>query len=396
MSFKNKSTGHDLLSSDSDIELHNNTDDDQGNSDSEDEPDNMTYGDQWSNDSHIDLTHSDSLYESNMKNKNYRHHDYHHGNQDTTSNQFISSHNLKRQNLLQNELLYSSENEHESLLGREQNTNNNNKIIIILVVVLVITLIALVVALLTNSETKKIQPVIGKDCGSPPTISYGFYWITGSTPGAVSFYNCTDGYHGVGVGRVLCQKDGQWSNINFVCQKDCYKPPDVSDSTYSRSGIYSFYSCHQGLYPVGESTIICQDGTWSAVNFKCSKYCGQPPNIPFSAHQFNVATYRCFSGYVPVGEPSIICNARGQWSTGHLSCLKDCSTPPTISLSTACYSSTYAGSKVVYYCKSGYTGVGNPVTTCGSDGKWTTSNFYCKYIDCGTPPNIPYSKQQIS
>lgn len=98
-----------------------------------------------------------------------------------------------------------------------------------------------------------------------------------------------------------------------------------------------------------------------------------------------VASYHCISGYVPVGEPSIVCNARGQWSTGQLSCLKDCSTPTTISLSTAVYSSTYSGSKVVYYCKSGYTGIGNPVATCWSDGKWTTSNFYCKYI---APSNI--------
>lgn len=387
MSLQYNNTDDDLWNSDSGFEVHDNTDGDQGNSDNDYEVHNETYDDQWSNDSHMDLTHNDLPYSSDRNNQNTGYRDIQNyrdnENLDMIPTSSLNSSEPERQNMLQNELLNNKENKHKNVLGREQNTNDTNMIIIILVVVLVITLIALVVALLTNSNTQKIQPVIGKDCGSPPTILHGSYWISGSTPGAVSFYNCTYGYHGVGVGIVICQKDGQWSNINFVCQKDCSEPPHVIDSTYRRSGIYSFYRCHQGFYPVGESRIICQDGTWSAVIFKCSKYCGTPPNIPYSKQQISgymagaVTSYDCLNGYVAIGYTKRICNATGEWSLGNLTCLKDCSKPPNVA------DSTYdrSGISSFYRCHQGFYLVGESSIIC-KDGAWSAVKFKCsKYLD---------------
>lgn len=186
-----------------------------------------------------------------------------------------------------------------------------------------------------------------------------------------------------------------------VFSTNCSTPPDVTSSSYEISGTYTVYKCHRGFYPIGESTIVCQDGAWTSVKFNCSKYCGSPPNVPYSTHKTKsnmsgaVTTYRCLNGYVPVGETNIYCKANGEWSSTDLKCLKDCGRPPPIYHSNSFYQSTYTNSKVIYYCTSGYRRIGSPIATCQSDGKWTRSFFYCKYVETNSASDIQ-NKRNLS
>ena len=112
--------------------------------------------------------------------------------------------------------------------------------------------------------------------------------------GAVAIYRCKLGFELSGNDRRHCQTDGTWGpspaptcerksiSIQFCNNKlfsaiDCGNPPspDANGSvvnTGTSLGDTATYSCNDGFFLEGTTTIYCQnDGTWSDDAPKCNR-----------------------------------------------------------------------------------------------------------------------------
>ena len=60
------------------------------------------------------------------------------------------------------------------------------------------------------------------DCGTLETITNGNVLVNGGTTfNSIAMYNCSSGYHLVGMVNRVCQSSGQWNGSAPRCDRNC-------------------------------------------------------------------------------------------------------------------------------------------------------------------------------
>lgn len=241
-------------------------------------------------------------------------------------------------------------------------------------------------------------------CPDPEPFENGLVVGTDYSFGSDITFQCSNKYQITFESKQTCSAEGQWIGDVPVCQLiTCRFPPEVSGGqVVTVSHQYSMgdtieYSCNEGFYIVGETTMACsKSGVWAGTVPSCRRV--QCPileafsngNIHTTAYTFeSTATYNCASGYDLVGVATRTCLSGGTWSESAPSCVSvSCAPPGNIENGHAQYDSLTYGDVVVYVCDVGYQLIGVSVHTCDASGQWSEKIPACQLINCGAPPNV--------
>ncbi|GCC29611.1 hypothetical protein chiPu_0008054 [Chiloscyllium punctatum] len=217
-------------------------------------------------------------------------------------------------------------------------------------------------------------------------------------------YKCEEGFVLNTSASIECVRGGEWNPSPFSIQcipVRCGEPPvielgHVSGHNYSFGAIVA-YTCNTGFYVKGNKKRMCQaSGEWSGQLPSCQRVsCGDPPRIANGNVEIKNGTlfqsevrYYCDHGYRLVGNPIRTCQGNRHWySESSPSCaLVNCGHPPSLEHGHFKGSDSHLGSQVELYCEEGYAVSGDPVLTCGDDGKWGGNRMpECHRLRCPEP-----------
>ncbi|XP_072444221.1 sushi, von Willebrand factor type A, EGF and pentraxin domain-containing protein 1 isoform X6 [Chiloscyllium punctatum] len=217
-------------------------------------------------------------------------------------------------------------------------------------------------------------------------------------------YKCEEGFVLNTSASIECVRGGEWNPSPFSIQcipVRCGEPPvielgHVSGHNYSFGAIVA-YTCNTGFYVKGNKKRMCQaSGEWSGQLPSCQRVsCGDPPRIANGNVEIKNGTlfqsevrYYCDHGYQLVGNPIRTCQGNRHWySESSPSCaLVNCGHPPSLEHGHFKGSDSHLGSQVELYCEEGYAVSGDPVLTCGDDGKWGGNRMpECHRLRCPEP-----------
>ncbi|KAF7988440.1 hypothetical protein HCN44_001013 [Aphidius gifuensis] len=265
------------------------------------------------------------------------------------------------------------------------------------------------------------------DCGSPAQIENGnVELINGSTTiGSIIKYTCRDDYWLVGESKHECTREGKWSSPTPSCELITCEEPEVPAGSYVVGydlDIHSSieYHCDVGYLLHGEAKHTCEkSGDWSGEVPTCEYInCGKVLPILNGAieyvngttHLGSEITYSCTKNYRLNGITRRYCLDNRQWSDATPKCEEIRCTEPILAehgilsvtgndrmygrtiirTGTAENSNTGAtsykiGALVKYRCERGYKVIGEPLSTCEDNGKWSGEVPQCIFVDCGKP-----------
>ncbi|KAH3836214.1 hypothetical protein DPMN_109584 [Dreissena polymorpha] len=151
------------------------------------------------------------------------------------------------------------------------------------------------------------------------------------------------------------------------------------------------FLCYKGFLLVGRQEVRCTEhGNWSSVLPFCKQAdCGKPVAVANSVNETNVTTYgsfvrySCNAGYRLVGEPVSFCFLNEKWSPTPICTIRDCGPLEVPDSGSATVSATTFGSSEIYWCNKGYNLVGNQLRTCLQNGTWSGDKPSCIPKDCG-------------
>ncbi|XP_052280448.1 sushi, von Willebrand factor type A, EGF and pentraxin domain-containing protein 1-like [Dreissena polymorpha] len=235
-----------------------------------------------------------------------------------------------------------------------------------------------------------------KDCGRLSSPPNGALELNASTYGSLASTSCNVGYDLVGVPTLSCTSNGQWSNTLAICViKDCgviqaIGHGSVIFNTTTFESKMSFL-CDEGFLLVGQQEVRCTEhGHWSSVMPFCKQAdCGKPVAVANSVYETNGTTYgsfvrySCNAGYRLVGEPVSSCFLNEKWSQTPICTILECGPLEVPDSGNATVSSTTFGSSAIYWCNKGYHLVGNQLRTCLQNGTWSGDKPSCIPKDCG-------------
>ncbi|XP_057333972.1 sushi, von Willebrand factor type A, EGF and pentraxin domain-containing protein 1 isoform X2 [Microplitis mediator] len=268
------------------------------------------------------------------------------------------------------------------------------------------------------------------DCGAPAQIEYGEVNLLNKTTtvGSIAMYTCQDDYWLVGKPRHECTRDGKWSHQTPSCELITCEEPEVPNGSYVVGydlNIHSSieYHCEAGHLLNGEARHICQkNGEWSGrvptcEYIDCGKVLpmlsGTVEYVNDTTHLGSEITYSCTKNYRLNGVSRRYCLDNGQWSDATPKCEEiRCPEPilaehgilsvtgndrmygrtlvrtGTVENSNTGATSYKIGALAKYRCERGYKVVGEPLSTCEDNGKWSGEVPQCIFVDCGKPDNI--------
>ncbi|KAM8805390.1 complement factor H [Eudromia elegans] len=217
-------------------------------------------------------------------------------------------------------------------------------------------------------------------CRAPPEVHRAS--ITSSQaerylPGARVRYECETNFQLVGVNYIICT-NRQWSQPPTCRDLKCDPPPEIAGGKVQgvkkpkyMPGERAQYQCWQGFQMTGNSTVACENGTWTK-RPQCTgrdEKCGPAPTIEngdllsFPLQEYasgSTVQYKCPYLYVLKGSPTIRC-VEGQWTNPPV-CLVACTASKedmdrnNIELRWSTQTKLYAesGDIIEFECKIGY------------------------------------------
>ncbi|CAD1479335.1 unnamed protein product, partial [Heterotrigona itama] len=276
------------------------------------------------------------------------------------------------------------------------------------------------------------------DCGAPAQIEFGSVTLINGTTTVKSLavYTCLEDYWLVGEARQECTKEGKWSNDTPSCELITCEEPEVPAGSYVVGydlNVHSAieYHCEAGYLLQGESRHTCgRDGEWSGEVPTCEYVdCGKvlpvlngaAEYVNGTTHLGSEITYSCTRNYRLNGVSRRYCLDNGQWSDATPKCEEiRCPEPiyaehgilsvtgndrmygrTLIRTGTPENSNTGAtsykiGALAKYRCERGYKVVGEPLSTCEDNGKWSGEVPRCVYVDCGKPEHIQHGRYTLT
>ncbi|XP_029470305.1 sushi domain-containing protein 1 isoform X2 [Rhinatrema bivittatum] len=249
------------------------------------------------------------------------------------------------------------------------------------------------------------------DCGFPLSLPNSLFELqTNTTFGSEVIYKCQKGFvPESGNGASICTAEGTWEGASLTCKAiDCGDPPEILHSFITGNyttvfGSEVLYECKEGFYSERGNSVVCtENGAWEVPTLHCKAVdCGAPPSVsnatprPSSNTTYgSTVFYECHYGYVAEDrKQTVICNAKGEWE-GVIDCTEiDCGKPIIIPNTEMIWNnSTRLGSVVHYRCRDGFYDVGSKNhSQCTRNQTWEAIAFFCKEIECGTPPGIQHA-----
>jgi hypothetical protein len=137
------------------------------------------------------------------------------------------------------------------------------------------------------------------------------------------------------------------------------------------------------------------NGTVSYLHIYVAKTCGHPGNVPHSRRIGDVfvfgsrVIFYCDTGYTLAGAQMIQCLATGQWSSAAPECTAiDCGPldPPPNGYVVS--GATRYNSIAEYRCQPGYQLKGAEMRMCQIDGNWDGNPATCETADCHSLPTL--------
>ncbi|XP_044179765.1 sushi, von Willebrand factor type A, EGF and pentraxin domain-containing protein 1-like isoform X5 [Acropora millepora] len=233
-------------------------------------------------------------------------------------------------------------------------------------------------------------------CADPGLPSNGRRDGSDFSHGRTVTFQCNDKYSLVGDESMSCN-DGVWSAELPQCKAPCADPGlpsngrrDGSDFSHGRTVTFQ---CNDKYSLVGDESMSCNDGVWSAESPQCKAPCadpGLPSNGKRDGSDFGhdkAVTFQCNDKYSLVGDKNLSCND-GVWSAELPQCKAPCADPGLPSNGKR-DSSNFGHEKTVkFQCNDNYTLVGNERMSC-NDGVWSAELPQCKApcADPGLPSN---------
>ncbi|KAG7211173.1 hypothetical protein KM043_010494 [Ampulex compressa] len=290
-------------------------------------------------------------------------------------------------------------------------------------------------------------------CPEPPRINGGVVAATGRRTGSTATYSCLNGFVLFGDNVLRCNIGGQWSGKAPQCRfVDCGAPaqvgfgsvallngtttPDVPAESYVVGydlNVHSAieYHCEVGHLLRGEARHTCgKDGEWSGEVPSCEYVdCGKVlpvlngavEYVNETSHLGSEITYGCAKNYRLNGVSRRYCLDNGQWSDATPKCEEiRCSEPVlaehgilsvtgndrmygrtlirtgTLENSNTGATSYKIGALAKYRCERGYKVVGEPLSTCEDNGKWSGEVPQCVFVDCGKPEPIQHGRYTLT
>ncbi|GAB1862793.1 Sushi, von Willebrand factor type A, EGF and pentraxin domain-containing protein 1 [Camponotus japonicus] len=276
------------------------------------------------------------------------------------------------------------------------------------------------------------------DCGAPAQIEFGTVVLTNGTTtvGSLAVYTCQEDYWLVGEGKQECTKEGKWSHDTPSCELITCEELEVPTGGFVVGydlNVHSVieYHCDVGYLLHGEVKHLCgKDGEWTGEVPSCEYIdCGKVLPVLNGAvdyangttHLGSEITYSCTRNYRLNGVSRRYCLDNGQWSDATPKCEEIRCTEPVLAehgilsvtgndrmygrtlirTGTAENSNTGAtsykiGALAKYRCERGYKVVGEPLSTCEENGKWSGEVPQCVYVDCGKPEHIQHGRYTLT
>ncbi|XP_063986412.1 sushi, von Willebrand factor type A, EGF and pentraxin domain-containing protein 1 [Diachasmimorpha longicaudata] len=276
------------------------------------------------------------------------------------------------------------------------------------------------------------------DCGAPAQVEFGTVeLLNGSTTvGSSAVYTCQPDYWLVGERKHECTREGKWSDETPSCELITCEEPEIPQGSYVVGydlNVHSsiLYHCESGYLMHGEANHTCEKtGEWSGRVPTCEYIdCGKVLPVPngvvnyvnSTTHLGSEITYSCTRNYRLNGVTRRYCLDNGQWSDATPKCEEiRCPEPvlaehgilsvtgndrmygrTLIRTGTAENSNTGAtsykiGALAKYRCERGYKVIGEPLSTCEDNGKWSGDVPQCIFVDCGKPENTQHGHYTLT
>ncbi|XP_014203613.1 sushi, von Willebrand factor type A, EGF and pentraxin domain-containing protein 1 [Copidosoma floridanum] len=272
------------------------------------------------------------------------------------------------------------------------------------------------------------------DCGAPAQVSHGSVRLVNGTTTVASLieYSCDEDFWVDGEAKQECTREGKWSHKTPQCELITCLEPEVPNGSYVVGyDLYVHstieYHCEDGYLLHGEAKHTCdKNGEWTG-ELPCCEFvdCGKVVPVPNGSVDYvngttflgSEITYSCVKNYKLVGTPRRYCLDNGFWSDATPKCEEiRCPEPvlakhgilsltgndrmygrTLIRTGTAENSNTGAtsykiGALAKYRCERGYKVVGDSLSTCEDNGKWSGDVPQCVYVDCGKPEDTEHGK----
>ncbi|XP_060561266.1 sushi, von Willebrand factor type A, EGF and pentraxin domain-containing protein 1-like [Ruditapes philippinarum] len=177
------------------------------------------------------------------------------------------------------------------------------------------------------------------------------------------------------------------------------RPPDLANGNISTSNgttyeSVSTFTCDLGFTLEGDDSTKCtENGTWTIYNTSCVINDCHSPKMPINGKAMaingttylSIARYVCDKGFDLHGSDTRICQANGTWNGTIPTCnIKDCGAlqnPTNGKVNTD--NGTKYQSVAIYSCDTGYTLIGDNITSCKPSGNWSFHSLNCTINDCG-------------
>uniref|UniRef100_H2Z1V2 Sushi, von Willebrand factor type A, EGF and pentraxin domain containing 1 n=1 Tax=Ciona savignyi TaxID=51511 RepID=H2Z1V2_CIOSA len=257
----------------------------------------------------------------------------------------------------------------------------------------------------TGSWSNELPSCAPVSCGEAPNIrhanQFGGRNDEDQVFKSIVMYECEEGYYLSGRGMAKCSADKTWQFIGLppACPPiSCGTPTTIANGFYVSTGFTyrtnATYSCHDGYYPTGSLTSICQsDRRWSVHPTCHPKDCGSPPytehsNVNVTSTLYPaVLQYVCNEGFESQTPSTLECTDGGVWSDKHWSCDPvPCGSPPdvphAVSMATG---TTFLSEVATYSCGDGYVLDGDAKIRCTETGEISPAPE-CLPVVCGAPP----------
>ncbi|RUS82417.1 hypothetical protein EGW08_009805, partial [Elysia chlorotica] len=260
-----------------------------------------------------------------------------------------------------------------------------------------------------NGDWESSPPVCELvDCGSPPPLLNGTFVGSNYTYGSVLNASCHFGFHIVGMNAVMCQEDGNWSQVPLCEKTTCpslnFENGTVLVTSYEVLG-QAQYQCGNGFQLLSNtSTRECLDsGEWSSHDPVCNIIvCLKPTNLHnttliVGSSDGNVdvfdfgeeISYTCPEGFYLSGPDRRTCGSDSTWSGTDPQCSRViCPEPMTPENGWRTGDGVTFESEIYYGCDTGYELLGENNPKCLANGVWSSQNQTCIKISCGEPQTI--------
>ncbi|XP_058805446.1 sushi, von Willebrand factor type A, EGF and pentraxin domain-containing protein 1 isoform X1 [Phymastichus coffea] len=276
------------------------------------------------------------------------------------------------------------------------------------------------------------------DCGAPAQISHGTVKLVNATTtvGSLVEYTCQEDFWLDGAAKQECTKDGNWSHKTPQCELITCEEPEVPNGSYVVGYdlyIHSTieYHCEEGYLLHGQAKHTCdKNGEWTGDLPYCEYVdCGKVLAVPNGSLDYvngstylgSEISYSCSKNYRLNGSPRRYCLDNGVWSDASPKCEEiRCPEPvlakhgivsltgndrmygrTLIRTGTAENSNTGAtsykiGALAKYRCERGYKVVGDSLSSCEDNGRWSGEVPQCVYVDCGKPEQIQHGRYALT